>query len=138
MRGIRRHLRAWAVSWMVFQAASLSVLVPRDCCASHRPASPAPGCHQEAAPAPHCPMPAADGTPCPMHERNAHGSKDDCVLRGSCDGPAAALAVLLPGHSVPAERIAFLPHLASGGSVSPEHVNPVGHPVPPDTPPPRA
>lgn len=72
-----------------------------------------------------------------MHARETQSQKT-CVMRGSCAGPMASLAVLLPGHAVPAEPVAFLPDLPALGGVDPARDNPIGHPAPPDTPPPRA
>jgi hypothetical protein len=124
---------------MAFQAASLSVLVPRDCCASHRPATPAPDCHQEVRPAPHCPMPAADGTPCPMHAMPANSdARRDCVLRGSCDGPLSTLSVLLPAQGILAEPTPCLPDLSAAGGVDVPAETACDHTRPPDSPPPHA
>ena len=119
MRSVRRHLRTWVVAWMAFQAAALSVLVPRDCCASHRPA-------------------AADGAPCPMHAAEAPSPPDDCVMRGSCNGPMAALAVLLPGQGILAEPTQCPPDLPALGSVDVSAETAFDRARPPDSPPPHA
>ena len=39
MTVLRRRLRFWVTTWLVFQVVSLSALVPRDCCAAHRVAT---------------------------------------------------------------------------------------------------
>ena len=75
---IRRRLRLWVTAWLVFQVASLSALVPRDCCAAHRP--PASGKDAEL-PRKHRghALPdarAASGTPCPMHGGNHSDAGD--------------------------------------------------------------
>jgi hypothetical protein len=105
MGTMRRRMRLWAFAWFLCQGLTLFALVPRDCCAHHR-AIPAP------AEAQHTEAQVSTGTPsCPMHADSAaapsrtvpdhgteHGpgkpgtvapgaSTDDCVLRGTCDGP---------------------------------------------------
>ena len=66
---IRRRLRLWVAAWLVFQVASLSALVPRDCCAAHRPAASGktPSCHEKHRGHATARLRAASGTPCPMH-----------------------------------------------------------------------
>ena len=99
-------------------------MVPRDCCAAHRPAEAheTPHC-ERTAPVPHCPMRAADGTPCPMHRtaapHDAHGAADPhaahrapesdddgCAMSGACGGPFAGLTAVLSQHAVLSARIA--------------------------------
>ena len=77
MQSIRSALRLWVTIWLVVQVASLTALVPRDCCAAHSSAARAakPGCHEQVA-ATQCPMRATDGTPCPMH-RGGHGEASE-------------------------------------------------------------
>jgi hypothetical protein len=123
---------------MAFQVASLSALVPRDCCASHRPAAATSDCHQDVAPPPHCPMAAAEGAPCPMHVSEAPSPQDDCVMRGSCNGPMAALAVLLPGHGILAEPTRCPPDLPALGRVDVSAETAFDRARPPDPPPPHA
>jgi hypothetical protein len=43
----RRHLRSFAIAWILFQATSLSALVPRACCLAHQMAV-LPDCHEQA------------------------------------------------------------------------------------------
>src|SRR4051812_32251278 len=94
MTSIRRRLRLWAAIWLILQAASLPAIAARNCCAVHRAESAQreTSCHKTVA-ATTCPMPAADGTPCPMHtgERAHDRQAERCVMRGTCDGPMAAL-----------------------------------------------
>ena len=144
MATIRRRLRFWAAAWLLFQAASLTALVPRECCTAHPMAAATEAdCHEEAPiPAvPDCPMAAAGGTPCPMH----HGGHSDvnegtaeCSIRGMCDGPAATFLGSLANHGVLGDRFTITPDLHP-------KVNPplfrdslIGRLAGPDSPPPRA
>jgi hypothetical protein len=144
MTAFRRHLRLWAAAWIVFQATSLSALVPLNACAARLlPATTEqePSCHTKAVPAP-CPMRAANGVPCPMHRGTVHDadqtSRDACSMRGTCDPPVAALFALLSNHGVLTPSSETLPDL-SRGMVSPHaDVNPVSLFASPDSPPPRA
>jgi hypothetical protein len=70
MKGLRRRLRLAVTVWLSFQVASLSALVPLDCCDAHRPADVvrAESCH-ERADSPYCPMRARNGKTCPMHQK---------------------------------------------------------------------
>jgi hypothetical protein len=164
----RRHLRAFAATWLVFQAAWLIALVPRDCCAAHRLAETS--CHESTSTT-HCPMRAADGTPCPMHrghsspnsdqiasvehhheaarvERHHHAGaperKDqaplptDCRLTGACDGPMAVLFGLLSNHGILPEAGAFIPNVEVRRVSTAVHDDLGGRFQPPDPPPPRA
>lgn len=143
MTTIRRQLRLWATAWLAFQVVSLSVLVPRDCCAAHRPAasSQPPRCHENTA-ARQCPMRAADGTPCPMHRGDhSHAEEkrgDTCSLRGTCGGPMAALATLLSNYGVVADSFTILPDLHSGSLTTATREHLIGCLPSPDPPPPRA
>ena len=128
---------------MVFQVASLSALVPRDCCAAHRPAAndKEQSCHKSTA-ATHCPMRAADGTPCPMHRggRNDAGEKptDKCSIRGTCNGPMAALFALLSNHGVLTDSFAMLPDVRASYVAAHTRENLISRLASPDPPPPRA
>ncbi|MGH9311435.1 MAG: hypothetical protein ACRD1U_18800 [Vicinamibacterales bacterium] len=80
MVAIRRRIRMWTFAWLVFQAASLSAFVPRDCCAAHAEHA------SHHAP----PEQARTGTAhCPMHE--AAAPQPECSLRTACNGPMRAL-----------------------------------------------
>jgi hypothetical protein len=142
MTTIRRHMRLWAAAWLVFQVASLSALVPRDCCAAHRPsAATAPGCHEDTA-ATQCPMRAQDGTPCPMHRGDHHDAGEQpagkCSMRGTCDGPMAALFALLSIHGVLTSSFEVLPDLQPGLAVVRARESLTSRLASPDPPPPRA
>ena len=143
MQSIRRSLRLWVAIWLVVQMASLSALVPRDCCAAHSSAARAarPGCHEQVA-ATQCPMRAADGKTCPMH-RGGHSeaaetAPDSCAIRGTCSGPMAALVAQLSNYGVLPAALQVLPDLHPGAVTirSDEHL--LSRFTPPDSPPPRA
>src|SRR5204863_7433738 len=100
MAFLRRHIRFLATAWIMFQAASLSALVPRACCLAHQTnaAKPPTDCHHTA-PAPHCSAPADDmtcamhhshGVPADRNEQNDRKPAHECAIRGTCDGPIAA------------------------------------------------
>jgi hypothetical protein len=111
---IRRSLRLWVAAWLVFQAASLSAIVPRECCLTH-------------------------STPAPASEQKCHEPVSErCVMRASCDGPMAGLLTLIANLGIPtaAFGLAFDPPASSvPASV---HEDPLGVPFRPDSPPPRA
>ncbi len=143
MQSIRRSLRLWVTTWFVVQVASLSALVPRDCCAAHRPAASAakPSCHEKAA-ATQCPMRAADGTPCPMHRGDHHEaadtSRDDCAMRGTCSGPMAAMVAQLSNYGVLPSTLQLAPDLHPGAVRLSVDEQLLIRLTPPDPPPPRA
>jgi hypothetical protein len=129
---LRRHVRLIAIAWLVFQAASFSTLVPRDCCAAHRPVPARADCHETAPPA----------TPADAHA-NHHGgaaSEDDdaCTLGGVCDGPMAGFLSQLSLHGVLTDPLQVTPALAEGRFAARARENLVARLVPPDSPPPRA
>lgn len=116
MAALRRNLRSFAATCLVLQFAWLTAFVPRDCCASHRPAPASErSCHE--------PPPAED---------------DACALRGACDGPMAALRTFLSNHgpvpSAATPLVTVAQPLVSGAFD--ETVR--GHFERPDPPPPRA
>jgi hypothetical protein len=129
----RRYLRLYATAWLVFQAASFSTLVPRDCCAAHRPtpAKAKAGCH-EAAPVAH------HGSPATHHAAADDGSGDTCTMRGACDGPMAGFLAQLSLQGVLSDPIALAPELVAGGLRSRAREHLISRLVPPDSPPPRA
>ena len=164
MKVLRRRLRIAVAAWMLFQLVSLSALVPTECCAAHRVSKAAPPdrCHQDAHVA-YCPIRNGDKGSCPMHqsahhpegaafasEHGDHGDTADahgrhgedpgerCAVRGTCDAPMAALAVLLGNHGiVPASTIVAPDVLPSAGSDQ-LHESLTARSVVPDGPPPRA
>ena len=115
MASLRRYLRLCVATWLAFQVASLLALVPRDCCAAHRPAArgATPSCHEQAA-------------------------ATHCAMRGTCDGPMTALVALLSNYGVLADSFQLLPdlHAGSAGARTREHL--ITGFAPPDAPPPRA
>lgn len=161
MTSFRRRMRYWVTAWLVFQVASLSALVPRDCCADHRPTDTAKqSCHESVA-ATLCPMRSADGTPCPMHRgtTSTHGDHhqapahehqqvpasepdrapaNDCSLRGTCAGPMAALLALLQNQGVLPASVTVLPDATVRSVALTMRPDVVGRFEPPDPPPPRA
>ena len=145
---LRLHLRSLAAAWIVFQAATLSALVPRACCLAHEAAltTAASQCHENA-PASHCSGRQADDPPCAMHDAHHHGEAPvkpsepgghDCALRGTCGGPAAALFALLSTHGVLTDAVFTSSefHRVAFALSSTEHLIPPF--APPDAPPPRA
>jgi hypothetical protein len=72
---LRRSLGRWVTACLLLQAASLSALLPRDCCRAHaheRQEESGPSCHT-----------APEKT------------EDRCALRGTCDGPMSAMVAQL-------------------------------------------
>lgn len=158
MASLRRKLRVIATTWLVLQVVWLTALVPRDCCAAHRPAEKS---HASPA-ATYCPMPDADGRPCPMHRgaaaqaaaQSAHGEhhhgaanaghhgtpsqSPDCRLSAACDGPMAALFTLLSGHGILLEPSFVPPNAGVRHVAAVAHESVIGQLDPPDPPPPRA
>jgi hypothetical protein len=111
MSRFRRHLGTLAAVWLVFQAASLSALLPGECCAAHGEAQAAEECHRAAGAGGDeaCPMAGATGQPCPVHAAHAEhqvpvSNDADCVMRGTCSAPAAALASLFSTPGVVENR----------------------------------
>jgi hypothetical protein len=153
MTPFRRRLRVLATAWILFQAASLSALVPRACCLAHQGHQAASSekksnCHEEA-PVPHCPMPGADGTPCPMHRGNEHAAhersnpadhapNEECAIRGTCGGPVAALFTVLSNYGVLTNSFSGLTYLPLAGTTLSARDQLIGQFASPDAPPPRA
>ena len=123
MSSLRRRLRLWATAGLIWQAISLSALVPRACCAAHEPPVNAateaePTCHTHAAE-------AAQPTP------------DVCSLRSGCDGPIGVLSALLAHHGVLPDpsTVLTIPPIERTIAQSGETLIP--RLAPPDPPPPR-
>jgi hypothetical protein len=144
---LRRRLRLAAAAWILFQAATLSALVPRACCLAHDSAKPSSNCHDKAIP--HCPMAGDDGGPCAMHQAHMHGHADhaaadaqvpadECALRGTCGGPAAALFALLSTHGVLTDPYLTLAESPLVGATLPSATQLIRRFASPDAPPPRA
>lgn len=105
MRSLRRHLGALTAIWLLFEAASLSALLPGVCCIAHAEdaQSDSESCHKEAATSEQCPMVSADGQPCPEHAAHT-ASGERCVMMGTCNAPMASLASLFSALAVLADR----------------------------------
>jgi hypothetical protein len=135
VQSLRQHLRPLAIAWLLSQAVSVSALAGFDCCAAHR----TPKTEAKAAP-------SAEKVACPMHgaaPSDAAPASDrqkpaKCVMRGTCNGPIAALLVVLSNDGIPSESIATTPGLVALAAPprSPETF--VVHSESPDPPPPRA
>jgi|SRR4051812_315540 hypothetical protein len=143
----RRHVRSVATAWLLFQATSLSALVPRACCLAHDAAVAASvTCHEQTA-VPHCHDAASDAAMCPMHARNGHDHSaqqtdkpraHECAIRGTCGGPAAAMLTLLSTQGVLTASAAVWIDVPPAGDPigSPNHL--LARFESPDAPPPRA
>jgi hypothetical protein len=134
MTFLRRYLRSFAVVWLSCQVASLSALAPQNCCPAHRLAGEGePDCHKTGDDT--CPMHAATGQACPTHASDSPDTRL-CVMRGTCEGPAIALASLFSVHGILVERTQMPFDATSSLLIVAEHrATPflVSH----DTPPPR-
>ena len=132
MRIFRRHLRSLATVWLVVQAGWVSAIVPRDCCAAHRPATVKTdrSCHDPVAVA-H--MHHEMGQP-----REQQQDANKCALRGTCAGPMAALFALLSNHGILTESATPTPNTGTALVAPPAIENVVGRLETPDPPPPRA
>jgi len=142
---VRRHLRIYASAWILFQATSLSALVPRACCLTHQMA--VADCHdQRQATA----TPASDAMPA-MHHSHAHAGHTknqtpataakpahNCALRGTCGGPAAALFTLLSTDGVLTDSLTATTDFLATGSVAAVRDQLIPQFESPDAPPPRA
>jgi hypothetical protein len=143
MSSLRRHLRLSVAAWLVCQAASLCALIPLDCCAPHRQVASTrePSCHENTA-ATHCPTRAAGGTPCPMHQAGhtgaGEGSSVRCSMRGTCNGPAAAMFALLSNYGVLADSLEMTPDLRVSSAALHTREDLISRLASPDPPPPRA
>jgi hypothetical protein len=132
------------MAWLVFQAASLSALVPRDCCSAHRhdASTVKPGCHQQADAKLDCPMEAAEGIRCPMHHEAAGAvqpaTPDRCSMRGTCEGPVAAFMALLANHGVLRDPFVLTRNLHPLPATLDHREKLISQLASPDSPPPRA
>jgi hypothetical protein len=139
MTTLRYRLHLWVAAWLIFQVATLSALVPRDCCAAHKAQ------HQKPRPATAKASPVGHGS---VHHGMAHHGvnkaarktpMEQCVMRGTCKGPMSAVIALLSHHGVPpVEAFTLAPDLGStvtAGAIT-ERVS--SRLTPPDLPPPRA
>ena len=138
MTTFRHRLHFWVAAWLIFQVATLSALVPQDCCAAHKAQ------HQKAPDNTTAPGNAAhDG----HHAAMNHGTEqpapkvplEQCVMRGTCKGPMSAVVALLSNQGVPPlDAFSIAPDLGVtviAGATS-EHIT--SRLASPDPPPPRA
>ena len=141
MAALRGRLRVFATTWLMFQVAWLAALVPRDCCAAHRPVQLAETrCHETPPPpADHSGHGAAQpAVAASVHQAPAPALPVECRMSGLCDGPMAALATLLSSHGIMPASATSLPRLHANPAwvAFPQGV--IGRFEPPDLPPPRA
>jgi hypothetical protein len=149
---IRRYLRPCALAWFVLQTASLSALMPADCCAAHESRPTRPSCHDAAEPSPtgghgdaHEASAAhhAHQQPAAVHDDHASGHRnaprgsaaERCVIRGTCDGPP--LFTLFSHAGVLPTVVAVFPHVDDLPEVVAADAQSVARPHTPDPPPPR-
>lgn len=154
----RRYLRPCALAWFVLQAASLSALMPADCCTAHEPQPLRPLCHDASERRPdgapdatsvghgtHATHGAQHGStsPQPAHMDHATGHRDAapgsaaerCVIRGTCDGPPLFTVFSQPG--VVAGAPVVFPHLDPLPDAVAVSERSVARPDTPDPRPPR-
>jgi hypothetical protein len=124
MNRTRRHLRAWASTWLVIQVLSLSALLPRDCCAAHR-LHKGPAAHG-----------AADEAACAMHP--AQKPEPECSLRGTCNGPVLALPITTTSADPASTPFTLAPDTVFTEAAVALVARPTAIDVLSDTPPPRA
>ena len=142
----RRHLRPFAAAWLVFQATSLSALVPRACCLAHDAhlASVAAANNDEQTADAHCAKPAESATAPSSHAAAHHTTRptesprNECAIRGTCGGPAAALFSVISTEGVLATPIAAATDFPPAGAALVPHDQLIRQFEPPDAPPPRS
>ena len=124
MKRLRRALGPIAATWLLCQAASLSV-------------APVVVWLNPAAGLLECTCTHGDHAICPMHHKPAAGSKL-CLMRGADDSGTAVLTSLLSGVGiVPVTAPVLAPPSTLAVAVS-YAAPPSLRPAPPDPPPPRA
>jgi hypothetical protein len=141
MTSFRHCLRLWAAAWLVFQVATLSALVPRDCCAAHKAQ------HEK----PQSSTAVMDHSSHSGHHSMNHGVATDdapetapmapaaCVLRGTCRGPMSAVVALLSSQGVPpTDSFTVAPELRAGLIDGLASELAISRFAPPDPRPPRA
>jgi hypothetical protein len=149
MAVIRERLRLLSAAWILFQAMSLSTLVPRACCLMHQSASAAnrADCPEQHAAIPHCPPPAEHESAGSMHHDHARMHEQsapsnppahECALRGTCGGPTAALLALLSTHGVLTDSIASLTDFPVAGETFASADQLIPQFESPESPPPRS
>jgi hypothetical protein len=138
MTSRRRGPQIWVALWLVCQMSTLMALVPRDCCAAHRPEQGDPHAgHGPVAPA----APAASADEHAHHQMHQEDVPPvrQCAVRGTCDGPMAALMAVLSIQVVPpSEAFHVLPDLRVVAAIRSADQVLTSLLAPPDAPPPRA
>ena len=131
MKSFRRRLRAVATAWLLLQAASLSAIVPRDCCAAHRADAVrvARNCHQTA---------TVEFESHGHHHAQPPVNRDTCALRGACDGPMAGFLAQLSLQGVLGQPPQLSRQLIVEDYRAQTREHLTSRLVPPDSPPPRA
>jgi len=144
---VRRHVRPFAAAWLVFQATALSALVPRACCLAHdahMAAVAAASTTEEQAPDSHCARPAESRTASASPAAHDHSARpaqtprDECAIRGTCGGPAAALFSLISTDGVLTASLGTAADFPPAGAALVPHDQLTARFESPDAPPPRA
>jgi len=147
MTPFRQRLRLFTAAWLLFQATSWSALVPRACCLAHDPhsASLATAATDDEQASEHCAKPAesaAAASPHSGHHQTAppptESPRNDCAIRGTCGGPAAALFTVISIEGVPATPFIASADFPPAGAPLLSRDQPIRQVEPPDAPPPRA
>jgi hypothetical protein len=147
MRLFRRRLRLFAAAWLVFQATSLSALVPRACCLAHDAhlaALTATATTDEQVPVSHCAKPAGSATANSPHAAHHHtappaeSKRHECAIRGTCGGPAAALFSVISTEGVLVSSVTAPADFPPAGAALVSHDQLIRQFETPDSPPPRA
>ena len=126
MTGIRRHARAWATAWLLWQTLSLLALAPRDCCAAHTHRATA----RQAA--------AADAAACHDHAMHQPAPVEpECSLRGTCNGPTLALPLTTSVATVPVPSFTVRPDRVTAFRLQLPDAAPLAADLFLDPPPPR-
>jgi hypothetical protein len=146
MTPYRRRLRFFAAAWLLFQAVSLSALVPHACCLAHEAAVVTSATQGADTPASHCAESADSETPSSAHAGHGHhhsarpseSPRDECAIRGTCGGPAAALFTVISTEGVLTRFVTAPAEFPPAGTPIVSHDRLTGQFEPPDAPPPRA
>ena len=145
---LRKRLRLFAAAWLIFQATSLSALVPRACCLAHQghvAAATDAADREEQASVSHCAEPAESATASAPHAAQGHDRsarpaqtpRDECAIRGTCGGPAAALFSVISTEGVLATSLRVSADFPPAGAPIAPRDQLIGQFDPPEAPPPR-
>jgi len=142
----RRRLRLFAAAWLIFQATSLSALVPRACCLAHDAhlaAEAAAATSDEQAADSHCAKPSESATATSPHAAHHHtappaeSKRHECAIRGTCGGPAAALFSVISTEGVLVSSVSAPADFPPAGATLLPHGQLIRQFETPDSPPPR-